>query len=76
MKIIGTLTVRIEMEATEEALADRECGHNVIQELDYNFESHTEGVKITDTEIIEYVLDEGAESDELDEIEDSRFYPV
>lgn len=46
------------MEASDEALADPELGHEVIQELDYTFTSQTDGVEIVDTEILEYVLDE------------------
>lgn len=57
-KIIGTITVRVVMEASDEALADPELGHEVIQELDYTFTSQTDGVEIVDTEILEYVLDE------------------
>lgn len=58
MEITGCVTVRIKATVTEEALANRELGHEVVQELDYNFKSNTEGVEFVETEIVEYEIND------------------
>ena len=58
MEITGYVTVRIKATVTEEALANRELGHEVVQVLDYNFKSNTEGVEFVETEIVEYEIND------------------
>lgn len=58
VEITGYVTVRIKATVTEEALANRELGHEVVQELDYNITSNTEGVEIVETEIVDYEIND------------------
>jgi len=58
MEITGYIRIRVKATVTEEALANRELGHEVVQELDYNFKSNTEGVEFVETEIVEYEIND------------------
>ena len=56
--ITGYVRVRIKASVTDKALENPELGHEVIQELDYNFESKTEGVEFVETEIVDYEIND------------------
>jgi hypothetical protein len=56
MQIKGHLKIKITIEVPESLANKPDIGHQIVDELDYNFLPNTEGVVVTDTEITDWDL--------------------